>query len=87
MKGHGYNSCWINREVCEIQSDSESWLEEHSEDNIYQETDCAACGNSYKPKIIYNDMAGASTANPIVSRTRGRGFGWAEGVHGVGNNL
>ena len=44
-------------------------------------------GNSYKPKLIYNDMAGALTANPIPSIPDGRGFGWAEGVRGVGNNL
>ena len=43
--------------------------------------------NNYKPKLTYNDMAGAFTANPIVSMTNGRGFGWAECVHGVGNNL
>ena len=42
--------------------------------------------NNYKPNLTYNDIAGAFTANPKVSRTNGRGFGWAESVHGVGNN-
>ena len=42
-------------------------------------------GNSYKPKLIYNDMAGALTANPIASITNGRGLVRAECVRGVGN--
>ena len=43
--------------------------------------------NNYKPNLTYNDIAGAFTANPRVSMTNGRGFGWAESVHGVGNKL
>ena len=37
MKGHGHSYCYINCEVCEIQSESESCLEEHSKDNTEQE--------------------------------------------------
>ena len=60
MKRKRIQFCWINCEVCEIQAESESCLEEHSEEDIDQET----------------YLAGALTTNPIASITNGRGLGW-----------